>query len=254
MKSFQITGCSTAGSVTLNLTHSVLTMKIPEIRFELDQTIGDIKKSVERRFGSDSNQMELILQDNNGNNIAAMTENDRTLESYCPQDYYTIHVLDLNPNSITRELEDVSQVEKYVMSNEDYNKLPDTFRKWKEKLMQSKPELFKKPDATGTPTIPVSAVVNAQDFMKEEAEAIAVGSRCKLNPEGHRGAVKYVGKVTDLDWGYFIGVQLDEPFGQNDGKFNGTTYFTCPNKYGCFRRPNTIEVGDFPVLDIDDEI
>jgi len=32
----------------------------------------------------------------------------------------------LNPNSLTKELEDLSAVEKYVMADDDYNKLPST--------------------------------------------------------------------------------------------------------------------------------
>ena len=52
-----------------------------------------------------------------------MSEDDRTLGYYCPQEGYNIHIIDLNPNSITKELEDLSQIEKYKMSNEDYDKL-----------------------------------------------------------------------------------------------------------------------------------
>jgi tubulin-specific chaperone B len=33
-------------------------------------------------------------------------------------------VIDLNPNSLLKELEDLSQVEKYTISEEDYDKLP----------------------------------------------------------------------------------------------------------------------------------
>jgi hypothetical protein len=39
----------------------------------------------------------------------------------------------LDPNSITKEIEDVSQVEKYTMSEEDYNNLPGM--KIKKKLL-----------------------------------------------------------------------------------------------------------------------
>ena len=52
--------------------------------------------------------------------------------------------------------------------------------------------------------------------------------------------------------GYFVGIQLDEPFGKNNGMFNGVQYFECLNKYGIFLRPDEINVGDFPELDIDE--
>lgn len=62
-----------------------------------------------------------------GNTLCAMYENDRDLGFYSPQDGYFIYVVDNNPNSLLKELEDLSQVEKYVMSEEDYNKLPSFF-------------------------------------------------------------------------------------------------------------------------------
>ena len=53
-----------------------------------------------------------------------MDDDQRDLGFYSPQDGYFIFVYDMNPNSLTKELEDLSQVEKYVMSEEDYDKLP----------------------------------------------------------------------------------------------------------------------------------
>eukprot|EP01017_Pseudomicrothorax_dubius_P030066 TRINITY_DN3708_c0_g2_i9.p1 TRINITY_DN3708_c0_g2~~TRINITY_DN3708_c0_g2_i9.p1 ORF type:complete len:192 (+),score=59.37 TRINITY_DN3708_c0_g2_i9:330-905(+) len=191
--------------------------------------------------------MQLILRDLNGNNIAAMTEDDRTLVSYCPQEGYTIHVLDMNPESITHELEDLSQVEKYVISDEDYDKLPDTFRKWKEKYLKQKPAEPKPESSVGVPELD-------PDYQKAEADKIAPGNRCRLKEKGHRGEVKYVGKIPDMGMGFYVGLKLDEPFGDINGKIFGVTYFSCPAKYGLIVRPEEIEVGDFPELDIDDEI
>jgi tubulin-folding cofactor B len=57
-----------------------------------------------------------------------------------------------------------------------------------------------------------------------------------------------------MGFGYFVGIKLDEPFGKNNGYHINTKYFDCPDKYGIFLRPDKIEVGDFPELDIDDEI
>lgn len=56
----------------------------------------------------------------------------------------------------------------------------------------------------------------------------------------------------DLGQGYFVGVKLDEPFGNSNGIVKGVKYFQTPNNYAIFVRPNTMEIGDFPELDIDD--
>lgn len=58
----------------------------------------------------------------------------------------------------------------------------------------------------------------------------------------------------DLGVGFFVGVLLDEPYGDSNGIIKGVKYFEAPDKYAKFVRPNLIEIGDFPVLDLDDEI
>jgi tubulin-folding cofactor B len=54
--------------------------------------------------------------------------------------------------------------------------------------------------------------------------------------------------------GFFVGVHLDEPSGTGNGTLGGFQYFNCPAKYGVFLRPNELNAGDFPELDLDDEI
>ena len=63
-----------------------------------------------------------------------------------------------------------------------------------------------------------------------------------------------MGKVADFGPGYYVGVKLDEPFGTSNGTVKGVKYFQADDKYGSFVRPNALEIGDFPVLDIDDEL
>lgn len=118
-------------------------------------------------------------------------------------------------------------------------------RKFKQKLKENNPEYFQKKEIKHN-------LILDPNYDKELADAIKVGDRCELKESGFRGEVKYVGRVPDLNEGYFVGIQLDEPYGKNNGSFNGVAYFTCPNKYGVFARPSEINVGDFPELDIDE--
>jgi tubulin-folding cofactor B len=96
------------------------------------------------------------------------------------------------------------------MSEEDYEKLPENFRKWKKELLKNNPQLINQNQGA----FPVGELDS--EYMAELASTIAVGSRCKLE-NGHRGEVSYVGKVPDLGLGYFVGVRLDEPYGNSNG-------------------------------------
>ena len=135
------------------------------------------------------------------------------------------------------QLEDVSQVEKYQISEEEYSKRDNTFRKFKEEVKKKNPNFFSKTQQK----IP-------ENFQEEEAKAIAPDSRCEVTIGQRRGQVKYVGKVPELGAGYWVGIVLDEPTGDSDGTVKGKQYFECPQgpKFGVFVRPKDILVGDSP--------
>ncbi|EAR84463.1 tubulin folding cofactor B (macronuclear) [Tetrahymena thermophila SB210] len=231
-------------SVILHLTHNLTINRIPEIRFDLSITIKQLKEQIEKRYGSSSDQMELILQDTNGNNVSNLSDDTKQLGFYYPQDNYIIHVIDNNPNSILKDIDDVSKVNKYTMSEEDYDKLQDNFRKFKKQLLENNPELAAKQNN------PV--IITEEDYLKEEAEQMKKGDRCQLKEKKHRGTVEYVGKIPNLGQGYYIGIKLDEPYGKHNGSVGPVQYFECPDKYGIFVRPDKVEVGDFPEYDLDD--
>ncbi|KAG2381295.1 hypothetical protein C9374_006284 [Naegleria lovaniensis] len=145
-----------------------------------------------------------------------------------------IHVIDQDPS--TKFIgEGEEEVEKYVISEEDYDKREDTFRKWKKKNIDPFVSKTAKP-------------LSAEEEKYNDAkiiEGITKESRCELNESKMRGQVKFVGKV-QFAKGYWVGIQLDEPMGTNDGSTNNKRYFTCPPKHGIFIRPDMITIGDFP--------
>ncbi len=51
-----------------------------------------------------------------------------------------LYVIDSNPNSILKEIESIESVQKYVMSEEDYDKLPENFRKWRQQFLKNNPQ------------------------------------------------------------------------------------------------------------------
>ena len=62
------------------------------------------------------------------------------------------------------ELDDVTKVEKYEISEESYAKRDDTFRRFKEEMQKKDPNFMKKSGQSIPP-----------DFQKEEAEKISSG-------------------------------------------------------------------------------
>lgn len=56
-----------------------------------------------------------------------------------------------------------------------------------------------------------------------------------------RGVVRFSGS-TSFAPGKWIGVELDEPLGKNDGTVQGVKYFTCKLPHGMFVRPSLVKI------------
>lgn len=81
---------------------------------------------------------------------------------------------------------------------------------------------------------------------------IHVGKRCRLaKDDTRRGTIAFVGEVEEIPgpkgipW---VGVDLDEPVGKNDGTVGGKRHFKCQANCGVFVRPERVEPGDWRVL------
>lgn len=89
---------------------------------------------------------------------------------------------------------------------------------------------------------------NAKDHMptvsKKEARYLSVGDRCVcIGVAGRKnvnGYIRYYGEVYFAE-GTWVGVELDQPYGKNNGDVNGVEYFKCPLNYGTFVRPQKVK-------------
>jgi tubulin-folding cofactor B len=217
-----------------------------ERRFNRDITIGALKERLEPITGIPIATMQIKLFDKNDQFVCTLNDNDKKLGFYSVMDYGRLQVDDLNPYRIKNEWTDVSQVKKFEISEEEYNKRNDSVRHFlqKNKLGQYSEESQRHFEKENDP-----------EGYFEEAQQIKVGDRCEVNAESKtgmpkRGTVKYVGK-TEFKPGYWIGIAYDEPQGKHNGTVQGKSYFTCLPKYGVFVRPNKVTVGDFPEEDFD---
>ena len=221
-----------------------------ERRFERSLTVAALKAKLELVTGAFAQTMMLTVYGKDGKKICALDNDEALLGSYPVDDGMTLHAED--PTIKGNEYSDTSKVEKFELSQDEYNKRQDSVRAFKErnKLGRFNEEEMKRKEAE----------LKAREEKEEEkSQTFNVGDRCEVSVPGQpsrRGEVKYVGQ-TDFKPGVWVGVQYDEPFGKNDGSVGGKRYFTCSEKYGGFVRPSHVEVGDFPEEDLgldDDEM
>ncbi|TFY82551.1 hypothetical protein EWM64_g1462 [Hericium alpestre] len=216
-----------------------------ERRFDLHITVGQLKNKLELITGIpvDNQRISVYNTEGDAQPVGVLNKDQQPLGFFDLRDWQVLKVEDTNPSvTFTGQLTDVSAVEKFELSDELYAKRTDSVLAYKQR---NKVGRFAPKDESQT---------TVQDV------DIPVGARCQVESteEGFhkRGTVRFVGptKFTSSG-GVWIGVEYDEPIGKNDGSVQGERYFTCLPKHGVFVRPDKVEVGDFPVEEInfDDE-
>lgn len=234
----------TSPVVSVNVTNSASPLTTVN-RFQKDMTIDALKRKLELVTGITF--VDMILEVYNAEDVLVfrMVEDNRILGSYPIDSGMRIHVVDKTGRSHVEY--DVSKVQKFEISDENYAQRKDTLRAFKEKMKVGQ---YKEKDET-------EKLEKEKQELEEKAkaESIKIGQRCEVrvsNEMAKRGTIMYVG-LTEFKPGYWIGVKYDEPLGKNDGSVQGKRYFECPPKYGAFIRPSQVAVGDFPEIDIEAE-
>jgi tubulin-folding cofactor B len=248
------------GAIRLDITHSNLEQRWHDILVWSEMTVFELKEKLYRHCGSHVTFVDLYLRRGQGtSNTVYLGDENKTLGYYGAANGMHLHMVDNDPNSISAGgwLENVDLVEKFHLTDAEYDARENTVRAYKKKMMAKDPtfKFGKKEHTEKAPEVDLTPYV--------------VDARCEVNPGGRRGTVKFVGPLvedTPDEEGVvtkvmgaaniygtseitFVGIQLDEPTGHNDGMINGQRYFECPPKYGLFAKPHNVTIGDFPELD-----
>ena len=246
------------GVVLVLVTHSNLTSKYLDIRFDLHTTVEGVKEKLRTHYGT-SVQHQKLIHKVDGVMVQELSDNSKMLGFYSVNSGEEIHCIDTDPFSLSRGggLQDTTLIEKYKMSDEKYEARKGTLRDWIKEQRKKDPNFKLKPKGMqmgmGGPMVPQQEVAPVEIPGPESVAGIEVGMRCQVMPGKRRGEVKFVGDIAELKDGPWVGVQLDEPLGINDGKVKGRQVFECPDKFGSFVRGKNVKVGDFPVKDLMDE-
>ncbi|KAK3321097.1 CAP Gly-rich domain-containing protein [Cercophora scortea] len=218
-----------------------------ERRITPSWSIAQLKTKLEPITGIPPSCQRISLRTSTNQNIPleAADEESTYLQSYPLSAYAELHVIDTRPPGARPNFSNAAGVEKYVLPEEEYEKKSDSVLAWKKNQKLGRFD----PNAPSHEQAKITA--NAQEI---EARGIAVGKRCRVGGDDtRRGEIKFVGEVKEIPGsvGAWIGVQLDEPVGKNDGSIGGTRYWGEESavKRGVFVRPERVEVGDWPVLD-----
>ncbi|EGN97008.1 hypothetical protein SERLA73DRAFT_185283 [Serpula lacrymans var. lacrymans S7.3] len=216
-----------------------------ERRFDLHITVEQLKAKLELITGVPVPNQQISVCDGNDEShiVVGLDEDNRSLGFYGVRDWQILKVTDTNPSvSLTGQLTDVSQVEKFELSKEAYAERQDSVLAYKQRNKVGR--FAPKVESANTPVPRVD---------------IPVGSRCEVESAEDnfhkRGTVRFVGQTAFAPTGIWVGIEYDEPIGKNDGCVQRQQYFTCGPSHGVFVRPDRVLIGDFPPeeIDFDDE-
>lgn len=253
-------------TVILDLTHSNLQQRHIEIRFDKHDTLERLRIRIHQKTGTSPQYQHLQIKSANNvvNEIPPDTPDHYKL-GYFGLEFHglEVHCVDLNPHSgsIGGQYEDVSLVDKYIMTEEEYNQRKGTLRDWgrEQKTKDSTFTMAKhakqhrelveaqRAQRSGLPlpkgffvdnngtvvrdddedkvqpsTTTTTANEDVDDLHGEDSVAgIDVGMRCQVEPGSRRGVVSFVGLVPELGTGHWVGVTFDEPVGKTDGTAKG---------------------------------
>lgn len=156
-------------------------------------TIGALKAKLATHTGTSAADARLTLVSASGAR-SPLDDDSRPLGFYSPSDGETIRMIDTNPHSLaaTGWLDDVSKVEKYVMSDADYDSREGTYRAHAAAMRAIDPSwtAARELAARRGEAVPDARAEPSANFQEGDAAALAVGDRCEVAPGGRRGVIR----------------------------------------------------------------
>ena len=122
-------------TVLLDLTHSNLIQRHIEIRFDKHDTLDRLRQRIHQKTGTSPGFQHLQIKSAG----QIVLEIPPSVEDHYPLGYFglehhglEVHCVDLNPYSASRggQYEDVSLVQKFELTDEEYNQRKGTLRDW----------------------------------------------------------------------------------------------------------------------------
>eukprot|EP00574_Skeletonema_japonicum_P002960 CAMPEP_0201721192 /NCGR_PEP_ID=MMETSP0593-20130828/5911_1 /ASSEMBLY_ACC=CAM_ASM_000672 /TAXON_ID=267983 /ORGANISM="Skeletonema japonicum, Strain CCMP2506" /LENGTH=327 /DNA_ID=CAMNT_0048211941 /DNA_START=214 /DNA_END=1197 /DNA_ORIENTATION=- len=263
-----------ATTLVLDLTHSNLNQRHAEIRFDKHDTVDCLRQKIHQKTGTPPHMQHLQLKATAGGNIfyeiLPEMESERKLGYYNLPLGANVHCVDLDPYSSSAggAYENTALVEKYKMSDEEYDKRKGTLRDWGRQKKEENPEFslmkhakehaqlvearrfykesgsvkegFEFDESSGLIIRAEDESDNAIQTSKPKSDAeieygpesiqhLTLKDRCQVQPGSRRGEIAYIGQIDDLGGGgHWVGVILDEPLGRSDGCVNSVRYFEAP--------------------------
>lgn len=90
-------------------------------------------------------------------------------------------------------------------------------------------------------SVPMASLIQRASDDSNASNGLCVGARVRIGCRSAEGVVRFVGE-TQFASGDWIGIELKEPKGKNDGQVNGVRYFRCPSNHGVFLRANRADL------------
>jgi tubulin-folding cofactor B len=144
--------------------------------------------------------------------------------------FVNIQVTDTRPASARLNLTDTSEVEKWVMPEDQYSRRSDSVLAWKKRNQLGRFD----------PNKSESEAKEHQRLWNEViARGIEVGKRCRVGGDGgRRGTVRYVGLIPEIPNGdIWVGFEADEP--------TGRYAFLCIAHFGFLRTHHVVFIFSF---------